>query len=106
MIQKTEQTWWIKIYMSGPLAIAEQVCREVCLRDGLCVTVDPTKFIYTGGEEIGFVIGLLNYPRFPATRDELYGRAAALAAVLLERTCQQSVLIVTPETTEWISSRE
>lgn len=105
MTTKTEPTFWARIYMSGPIEIAKQVCREECLRDGLCVTIEPTLFIYTGGEEAGFVVGLINYPRFPKTNAEVEQRARDLAALLLSRTAQQSSLLMTPAITEWVTSR-
>lgn len=103
---KTQPTFWARIYMSGPIAVAEQVCRKECRREGLCVTVEPTKFIYTGGEEMGFVVGLINYPRFPASEAAILQRAAGLAAQLLERTCQDSYLIMTPHRTEWFTRKD
>lgn len=106
MNTKTEKTYWVKIYLSGPLEVIEQTCRQECLEAGLCVTVDPTKFIYTGGEETGAVIGLINYPRFPSQTSELTERARKLAKRLLDATCQLSVLVMTPESTEWITKRE
>lgn len=88
------------------MAVIEQTCRQECLEDGLCVTVELTKFIYTGGEELGAVVGLVNYPRFPTTPDALWGRAVNLAIRLLNATCQHSVLVMSPEITEWITKRE
>jgi len=96
---------WARIYMSGPIDVAKQIIRAECLREGLCVTVDPTTFIYTGGEETGFVVGLLNYPRFPSEPDALNSRARELVAVLLDGTFQHSALLVTPDVTEWVSKR-
>jgi hypothetical protein len=103
---KTEDTWWAKIYMSGPIGIAEQVCREECFREGLCVTIEPTRFIYTGGEETGYVVGLINYPRFPQSREAITERAEKLALLLLERTFQHSALLMTPDQTKWYTNRE
>jgi hypothetical protein len=103
---KIEKTFWAKIYLSGPLNIIEQVCREECFEEGLCVTVDKTKFIYTGGEELGAVIGLINYPRFPKTQEEVENRAKKLGLRILDKVKQNSVLIMTSEKTEWISKRE
>lgn len=102
MIHKTEPTRWARIYMSGPIAIAEQVCREEC-QSGLCVTIEPTKFIYTGGEELGFVIGLINYPRFPSEQSVITDRAKSIAMKLMERLCQHSSLVMTPDCTDWYS---
>lgn len=99
-------THWVRLYLSGPIDVAKQVCREECLRAGLCVTVEPTTFIYTGGEEAGYVVGLVNYPRFPSTPESITARGRDLAVKLLDRTAQHSVLVMTPGRTEWITKRE
>src|SRR5574343_1094030 len=102
---KTEKTFWVRIYMSGPIEVAKQVCRKSCLAAGLCVTIEPTHFIYTGGEEAGFVVGLINYPRFPADTASIVARATALADELRDATHQQSWLVMTPESTIWNTIR-
>lgn len=106
MTTKTERTYCVKIYISGPLDVIEQTCRKECLEEGLCVTVEPTRFIYTGGEETGAVVGLINYPRFPSTPEAITDRATQLALDLLDATFQHSVLIMTPTRTEWITKRQ
>jgi ferredoxin len=102
---KSVDTHWVRLYLSGPIEVAKQVCREECLSAGLCVTIEPTTFIYTGGEESGYVVGLVNYPRFPATPEALNARARELAIKLLDRTCQHSVLVMNPQTSEWLTKR-
>lgn len=102
---KTEPTYEIKLYLSGPIEVAKQAIRADCLREGLCVTVEPTDFIYTGGEERGFVVGLLNYPRFPCEPTALEARAYDLMVKLLESTHQHSALMVTPAKSTWYSRR-
>jgi hypothetical protein len=92
--------------MSGPIEVAKHCCREICYKEGLCVTVEPTVFIYTGGEEVGFVIGLLNYPRFPCSEEQLNLTADLLVESLLNATFQHSALIVTGNNTRWITRRE
>ena len=91
--------------MSGPIDIAKQVLREKCLLIGLCVTIEPTLYIYTGGEETGFVIGLINYPRFPAKPEDIWEKAQILASALLIRTAQQSVLVMDSNQAEWTTTR-
>lgn len=95
----------IHIWMAGPLEQAEQVCREYCYETGFCVTVTPTRYIYTGGEETGFVVGLINYPRFPSEPAAILVRAHELGERLMERLCQSSFTIETPEQTRWVSRR-
>lgn len=100
---ETIETFWVKIYMAGPIDAIKQTCREFCGKAGLCVTVEPTTFIYTGGEEEGAAIGLINYPRFPTSPDHVADEAMELADHLLVNTYQRSVLIQTPDTTTWKS---
>lgn len=99
-------TFWAKIYLSGPIEVAKQIVRASCLEKGLCVTVDPTNYIYTGGEETGYVVGLINYPRFPAQQQEIEKRATKLLHDLLAGTYQQSALLMMPQYTRWITTRE
>ena len=106
MKHETVATFTVRIYMSGPFDVAKQIIRSECLREGLCVTIEPTTFIYTGGEEAGYVVGLLNYPRFPSSPDALTERARDLMQKLLDGTFQHSGLLVTPVLTEWISKRD
>lgn len=105
MISKTEPTFWVRIYLSGPIEIAKQTIRYAVLQEGLCVTIEPTLFIYTGGEEAGYVVGLVNYPRFPALPEVILARARELALQLLASGCQHSALVMSPTTTEWITKR-
>jgi hypothetical protein len=102
----TEPTYTVRLYLSGPIEVAKQLIRAECMREGLCVTVEPTLFFYTGGEEAGYVVGLLNYPRFPTTPEALRVRAHDLMLKLLDSTHQHSALMVTPESTTWVTRRE
>jgi hypothetical protein len=106
MKTETASTFTIRLYLSGPIEVAKQALRAECLREGLCVTIHETAFIYTGGEELGYVVGLLNYPRFPTTPEALTERARAMMRALLEATHQHSALMVTPTESEWITKRE
>lgn len=93
------------IFIAGDFDQAKQVCREHCMAVGLCVTVEPVAYIYTGGEESGVRVGLINYARFPTMHDELLAKAQTLATLLMERLCQHSFSIVGPHLTEWHSRR-
>lgn len=105
MIACNEATHVVRIYLSGPIEVAKQVLRAAVLEEGLCVTVEPTTFIYTGGEEQGYVVGLVNYPRFPSVPEQITQRALLLAQRLLKETHQLSAMVVAPDTTTWISRR-
>ncbi len=93
------------IYIAGDYEQAKNICREWCMRVGACVTVEPTTYIYTGGEESGVRVGFINYPRFPESEENLRSRACDLASLLMEGLYQHSYSIVGPWETEWFSRR-
>lgn len=62
-----------------------------------CVTVTPTRFIYTQGSEPGVIVGLISYPRFPKTDLEIKNRAIEIGKVLLMAFKQNRLTITTPE---------
>lgn len=106
MIEQCCDTYWIKIYIAGPIETAKQILREECYREGLCITIEPTDFIYTGGEEKGYVVGLINYPRFPTTQESIWRRSEIVLNLLLDKTYQKSAMMMSPTVTKWISKKE
>jgi len=104
-MSKPVATDWVKIYMSGPIEVAANVLRKVCMEQGLCVTLEPTRYIYTGGEEAGFVVGLINYPRYPVEPSELLPLALSIAWNIIDATHQWSFTLMTPTVTEYYSHR-
>jgi hypothetical protein len=97
------ETYTIRVYMAGDIAHAKQLLRAECYGRGLCVTIEPTTFIYTGGEEAGFVVGFVNYPRFPSKPAELMERAKDMVYELMLPLNQRSALLVAPDKTIWIT---
>jgi hypothetical protein len=95
----------VTLHLAGPIEVAKQWLRAECLREGLCVTIEPELFIYTGGEETGYRVGLVNYPRFPSSTEVLMERAESILAGLIEATHQHSGLLVGPGETVWLSRR-
>lgn len=93
----------ISIFIAGDAARAREICRRVCDTEGLCVTVTPTTYVYTGGEESGVIVGLIQYPRFPVDAERLDAIAWSLATRLREGLGQQSFTIQTPDDTYWES---
>lgn len=101
------ETIRIDIYMAGDFAKAIETCREFCDPGGLCVHVEQCVFTYRGGTESGFKVGLINYPRFPETHDQLWTKAESLAKKLLGKFDQQvSFSIVGPQKSVWYTWRE
>ena len=98
-------TFAATIFIAGEIADARRCCRKFCM-EGLCVTIEPIDFVYTGGAEAGVRVGLVNYPRFPSEPAKIVETAIRLANALRDDLCQHSWLIVTPTETVWNSARE
>lgn len=105
MEYKKSDTYWIKIYIAGDINAIKQTCREFCMDVGLCVTINEIDYIYTGGEEKGVEIGIINYPRFPKKETELFTQAKELGHLLIEKACQKSFSIMTPNNTHFYSRK-
>ena len=102
---KNEKTFRSRIYIAGDYAEAKTLCRKYCMT-GLCVTLLKCDFVYTGGAESGVEVGLVNYPRFPSTEDEIRKKSVDLACELIRGLCQTSALVVDDVETTWITTRE
>jgi len=102
---KDEPTFTAKLYVAGPIEQAKTIIRRECFPRGLCVTIEPTLYIYACGEEAGYVVGLLNYPRYPEAPAFLFTKAQMLLETLIRETHQWSGLLVTPDLTRFISRR-
>jgi len=99
------ETYWANIYLAGPIEVAKQAIRKYALKEGICVTVTPTQYIYSGGEETGYVVRLSNYPRYPWTPERIGDEARAIFNLLVEETHQWSGMIQFPERTLWYTRR-
>jgi len=78
---------------------AKEICQNYVDEIGLCITVMPIEYIYTNGRESGAVIGLINYPRFPDTNENIQIKAISLAKRLMIAFSQYRVSIVFPDET-------
>ena len=47
------------------------ICQKFVDEVGQCVSVTPTEFIYTKGNEEGVVVGFIIYPRFPKKKKQI-----------------------------------
>jgi hypothetical protein len=83
-------TYQATIFIAGDYAKALRACQTHCDAAGLCVTVEPTAYVYTGGAESGVRVGLINCPRFPSTSREIFKRAKTLGMILLDALEQES----------------
>lgn len=84
---------------------AAAICHAYVNSVGLCVTISETHFYYKNGHEPGIVVGLINYPRFPATNKELLNHAIAIATRLKEAFGQFRVSVVASDVTVMIGEQ-
>lgn len=105
MTEKTVPSFNVDIHMAGDVSFAAQMLQRLAVSRGMCVTLTPQTFIYTGGREEGFKVGFINYPRFPAEPAEILATAKYVAECLMLDLGQQSYSIVTPMETSWYSNR-
>jgi hypothetical protein len=94
----------VDIFIAGSRAAATEVLREFCLR-GECVTVSEADYVYTGGLEAGVRVGLINYPRFPRTTNQLWERGVEIGRFLIERLHQQSCTVAATDRSAFLSRR-
>ncbi len=78
---------------------AKKICQEYVDGVGLCVSFIETVFIYNGGSEPGIIVGLINYPRFPADPELIQEKAMVLAAMLRDAFKQKRVTVVCTDKT-------
>jgi hypothetical protein len=95
----------ISIFIAGSRRKADEICRSYCDEVGLCVTVTETDYCYTGGQEAGVIVGLINYPRFPSEPAAIWHRAEVLAERLCAGLNQESYTIQAVDRTVWFSHR-
>lgn len=106
----TVATYYANIYcslspgyggMARPFCIEDaiELARKYCDKFKVGCTVTPTTFVYPGGEEMGFIVGMVNYPRFPSTPEQIRDHATNLAMILKEQLGQERVSIVCPDMT-------
>lgn len=106
MISKSCDTIYVKIFICGDYQTAEEVIRNYLIENGLCVTLQRSDYIYTGGAESGIIVGLNNYPRFPTTENALLTTARILGEKIMIACSQSSFMIQGLEETIWYSRRK
>jgi len=97
-------TIWIgrKVRKTGEIIDADvvrTVLGDYCDENPFCVSLETTGYIYKGGGEPGFAIGLINYPRFPQSPEQLKARALEIASRVQLACKQLTCSIVFPDVT-------
>ncbi len=99
---KAEITIGMKEGYSGPIHTQEEVlilCQDYCNKIGLGVEVHFGTCVYVKGSEPCVRIGLINYPRFPSTNEEIFNRAKFLGTEIAAAFKQQRFSIVATDVT-------
>jgi hypothetical protein len=103
---KQARSFPVTIFMGGKYHKAIKVLKNYCDDIGCCVTIKPTLYIFTDGEEHGIEVGLINYPRFPSDAATIVNKAREIAELLRVELKQESFSIQTPNDTIWVSYRK
>ncbi len=103
---KTADAYKVEIFIGGDFDKASEICADYCNRIGLCVTIEPTTYIYRCGGCEGVRIGLINYARFPASNTGIWNIAYALAELLKDGLNQGSFTIQDHERSMFVSDRD
>ena len=87
-----------------PVAEIKAFCQDFVDDVGLCVHVQEVFYQYgdgegNGGNERGAKIGLIQYPRFPKTENEITEIALELAEKLMHRMRQKRVSVICTDNT-------
>lgn len=101
-----EPAYSVNVYIGGDWEQAREALQDYVDDVGLCVTVTPTEFVYTGGCEPGIVVGLVNYPRFPSNPTAIWHHAEAIAHRLLDDLHQDTALIQSVTLARWLTRRK
>lgn len=78
---------------------AKSILQQYCNENPLCITLKQVDYIYKEGNEMGFEIGLINYPRFPTSPEEITNRAIEIGKIFKENFNQYRVSIVCSDKT-------
>lgn len=108
-VHKWADSYEVKIFIGrddrGWSAVTD-LCEKFCTMVGLCVTVTPTQYAYSGGSCDGVIVGLINYARFPKSREEIWDTAERLAQYLKDEMNQGSFTVQDDKFTYFHSTRK
>lgn len=76
-------TWQTTIYIAGDYSLAKNELSRMATTRGMCASMWPCDYVYSGGLESGVAIRIINCPRFPANSWELRDLAEEIARELI-----------------------
>lgn len=104
-VTKTASAYRVSIFIGGEPDDIASACAAYCAK-GLCVTIKPLTYVYTGGSCEGAEIGLINYARFPREHGEIWQEAEHLANFLLLWLGQGSYTVQDDKQSLFVSYRD
>lgn len=104
--QLKTNSYKVEILIAGDFDAICEAARTFCDANGLRVAVTSTRFIYTGGEEAGAIVTLINYARFPSTPEEIDSKALQLAKLMRVEAGAWHFTIQTPHESTFYSWRD
>lgn len=103
---KSCDTYKAEIYMAGDKSKARFHLQLMAAEKGMCASVESVDYVYTGGMESGFVVRLINYPRFQSDPKSIKDFAIRIAESLLKGLGQGSCSVVCSDETFFMSRRK
>ncbi len=98
--------YWANVFVAGDLRVSELALREICFPQGLCATIEPTKYVFAGGTEDGVRVGLIQYPPFPEEESKILEKAILVGRKIAEANFQWSYSVITPVKNYYFSRRK
>lgn len=102
---QTAKAYSVRIFICGDYQAAKKAMQKYVDEHPLCVTVTPTCYVFTGGQEDGVIVELINYVRFDSPHILIWDRARDVGEYLKIMLNQQSYTVQDHETTYWVSHR-
>ena len=106
MITKQAPSYHISIYCTGEKVALYAAIQSVCDSIGLCVSIFPCDYLFTGGMESGYEIRLINYPRFPSTKEAIKAKAMQVVEAIFTVNPKGSLTMVDPWDSVYMSERD
>jgi len=80
--------------------------RKYIKRGDFAITVTSTRFFYQTGEEEGVIIGMINYPRFPLSKDAIKNIIIDLGYSLMKEFNQYRTTVIIGNDTYMLESTD
>ena len=97
--------YWCWLYVAGNMNEIEIVCRKFVFPNGVCVTIEPLKYVFAGGAEEGARIGFIQYVPFVEQDKKILEKAKSIGKLISENNFQWSFSIIDPYKSYFFSRR-